>query len=137
MPGMTAERISDSVDQSPTQGESIDYSNVIRFLVGPFLESSDSLRIHCETNPRNGRVLIRLAIEGEDKGKVFGRNGRNIQAVRTTVQAVSQAVNQKVHVEVYGSESARRKSDRPSGGGGRRSSPNPPRRAPHPRPNPS
>lgn len=135
---MTSENTSDSAPSSQESSSSVDYTEVIRFLVDPFLESSDSLRINCETNPRNGRVLIRLAIEGEDKGKVFGRGGRNIQAVRTTLQAVSQAVNQKVHIEVYGSESGRSKSDRPSGGGGgRRSSHGPPRRAPRPRPNPS
>lgn len=134
---MTSESAADSVVQAPEQDSSIDYAEVIRFLVGPFLDSVDSLRINCETNPRNGRVLIRLAIEGEDKGKVFGRGGRNIQAVRTTLEAVSKAMNQKVHLEVYGSESGRRKNDRPSGGGGRRPSPNPPRRAPRPRPNPS
>ena len=131
---MTSERASDSVAQSSEKDVSVDYAEVIRFLVGPFLDSSDSLRIHCETNPRNGRVLIRLAIDGEDKGKVFGRGGRNIQAVRTTLQAVSKAVDQKVHIEVFGSESGRRKSDRPSGGG-RRSSPSPPRRNSRPRSN--
>ena len=135
---MTSESTaSDSATLSSDEGVSVDYAEVIRFLVGPFLDSTDSLRINCETNPRNGRVLIRLAIEGEDKGKVFGRGGRNIQAVRTTLKAVSAAVNQKVHIEVYGSESGRRKSDRPSGGGGRRSSPSPPRRNSRPRPNPS
>ena len=134
---MTSESASDSVARSSEKEVAVDYAEIIRFLVGPFLDSADSLRINCETNPRNGRVLIRLAIEGEDKGKVFGRGGRNIQAVRTTLQAVSKAVEQKVHIEVYGSESGRRKSDRPSGGGGRRSSPSPPRRNPRPRPNPS
>ena len=134
---MTSEQTSDSAPSSQESSSSVDYTEVIRFLVNPFLESADSLRINCETNPRNGRVLIRLALEGEEKGKVFGRGGRNIQAVRTTLQAVSQAVNQKVHIEVYGSESGRRKNDRPSGGGGRRSSHGPPRRAPRPRPNPS
>lgn len=134
---MTSESAADSAVQSSEQDASIDYAAVIRFLVGPFLDSVDSLRINCETNPRNGRVLIRLAIEGEDKGKVFGRGGRNIQAVRTTLQAVSKSMNQKVHLEVYGSESGRKKNDRPSGGGGRRSAPTPPRRAPRPRPNPS
>ena len=128
---------SDSIALSSDQGVSVDYPEVIRFLVGPFLDSPDSLRIHCETNPRNGRVLIRLAIEGEDKGKVFGRGGRNIQAVRTTLQAVSTAMNQKVYLEVFGSESGRRKTEHSSGGRERRSAPNPPRRNSRPRPNPS
>ena len=55
---MTSESASDSVARSSEKGVSIDYAEVIRFLIGPFLDSSDSLRINCETNPRNGRVLI-------------------------------------------------------------------------------
>lgn len=135
---MTSESaVAESISPSSEEGNSVDYVEVIRFLVVPFLDSPDSLRINCETNPRNGRVLIRLAIEGEDKGKVFGRGGRNIEAVRTTLKAVSTAMDQKVHLEVYGSESGRRQDDRPSGGRGRRSSPSPPRRHSRPRPNPS
>ncbi|NEO34603.1 MAG: KH domain-containing protein, partial [Symploca sp. SIO3C6] len=117
---------------------SIDYAEVVRFLVGPFLDSPESLRVSCETSQRNGRVLIRLAIEGEDKGKVFGRGGRNIQAVRTALQSVSRAAHQKVHLEVYGSEMDRGKGDRSSGNSlgtssgssGRRSSPSRPSRRP-------
>lgn len=74
-------------------------------MVQPFLESPDSLRIDCEISPRTSRVLIRLAFEGEDKGRVFGRGGRNIQAVRTVIQAVAQAAGQLAHLEVHGSQS--------------------------------
>ena len=126
----------DSAPPLPSDESSVDYAEVVRFLVNPFLDSPDSLRVSCETSQRSGRVLIRIAIEGEDKGKVFGRGGRNIQAVRTALQAVSQAVNQKVHLEVFGSESSQRGGDRPSGDNPRRSSPNRPARR-HSRPRPS
>lgn len=132
--------VSDSASQPapPVDTASIDYAEVVRFLVGPFLDSPESLRINCETSQRSGRILIRLAIEGEDKGKVFGRGGRNIQAVRTALQSVSKAAHQKVHLEVYGSEPERSRGDRSSegssGNGSRRSSPSrPSRRPPRPR----
>lgn len=92
-----------------------DFAGLVRFLVQPFLESSSSLRVDCESSPRTGRVLVRLAFEGEDKGRVFGRGGRNIQAVRTVLQAVAQASGKVAHLEVYGSQANAREgqSDRP------------------------
>jgi predicted RNA-binding protein YlqC (UPF0109 family) len=81
-----------------------DYERLVRYLVQPFLDSPKSLRIDCEVSPRTQRVLIRVAIEGEDKGRVFGRGGRNIQAVRTVVQAVAQVAGQAAHLEVFGSQ---------------------------------
>lgn len=83
-----------------------DYSRLVQFLMQPFLDSPDSLRVDCEMSPRTGRVLIRVAIEGEDKGRVFGRGGRNIQAVRTVIQAVAQVAGHSAHLEVFGSQSS-------------------------------
>lgn len=82
-----------------------DYDRLVRFLVQPFLDSPNSLKVDCEISPRTRRVLIRVAFEGEDKGRVFGRGGRNIQAVRTVVQAIAQAAGHSAHVEVFGSQS--------------------------------
>lgn len=97
------------------------YDHLVRFLVQPFLESPESLRVDCEVSPRTMRVLIRVAFEGEDKGRVFGRGGRNIQAVRTVIQAVALAAGHTAHLEVFGSQgngppSAHREQqdDRPS-----------------------
>ncbi|MGJ3248007.1 MAG: KH domain-containing protein [Elainellaceae cyanobacterium] len=78
------------------------YSQLVRFLVQPFLESPQSLKVDSEVSERTGRVLIRLAIEGEDKGRVFGRGGRNIQAIRTVIQAISKAAGHVAHLEIYG-----------------------------------
>jgi len=89
-----------------------DYLALLTFLIQPFLDSSDSLKLDCETSPRTGRVLVRLAIEGEDKGKVFGRGGRNLQAVRTVVQTAAESVGQTIHIEVYGSQAGGRTGDR-------------------------
>lgn len=83
-----------------------DYENLIRFLIQPFLESPDALRLDCETSPNKTRVWVRLAFEGVDKGRVFGRGGRNIQAIRTVLSAIAQLAGQSIHLEVYGSPSS-------------------------------
>jgi hypothetical protein len=46
---------------------------------------------------------------------VFGRGGRNVQAVRTVIQAVAQAAGHSAHLEVFGSQSGEQsESHRPS-----------------------
>ncbi|WP_416666479.1 KH domain-containing protein [Egbenema bharatensis] len=102
---------------SPRSASSPDYNGLVKFLVTPFLESSDSIRVDSEVSPRTSRVLVRLAIEGEDKGRIFGRGGRNIQAIRTVLQAVAQSAGQVAHLEIFGSQSNGREGhsdDKPS-----------------------
>ena len=83
----------------------IDYAKLVRFLVQPFLESPDSLSVDCEI-PNTGRVWIRVAFEGEDKGRVFGRGGRNIQAIRTVITAAAALAGHSVYLDIYGSGAA-------------------------------
>jgi uncharacterized protein len=115
-----------NVSSSSQVSTAPDYNRLVQYLVQPFLDSPDSLRVDCEMSPRTLRVLIRVAIEGEDKGRVFGRGGRNIQAVRTVVQAVAQAAGHSAHVEVFGSQSSN--SHRSSDGDERPSRSRAPRR---------
>ncbi len=79
------------------------YPELVRFLVEPFLDSPKELRVDCEPYADNHRVWIRLAFAGSDKGRVFGRGGRTIQAIRTVVVAAGQLAGQSVHLEIHGS----------------------------------
>jgi uncharacterized protein len=89
--------------ESPTPNTAApDLSGLVRFLVEPFLDSPSALKLDCETHPMKARVWIRLAFEGSDKGRVFGRNGRNIQAIRTVIEAAAQAAGYTAHLEIYG-----------------------------------
>lgn len=78
-----------------------DYSEIVRSVIEPFLESPESLRVDCEVNPRQAKAWIRLAFDDPEKGRVYGRGGRNIQAVRTLLDAVAQTAGQSVHLEIY------------------------------------
>jgi len=96
-----------------------DYVGLVRFLVEPFLESPASLSIDCERSSK-ARIWIRLAFEGEDKGRVFGRGGRNIQAIRTVIKAAAQAAGQSVHLDIYddsnGADPREKSREKNSGG---------------------
>lgn len=82
--------------------DSPDFPGLVRFLVEPFLDSPDSLRIDCEENPVQSKVWIRIAFKGDERGKVFGRGGRNIQAIRTIVRATAALSGWSAYVDVYG-----------------------------------
>lgn len=82
--------------------DSPDFPGLVRFLVEPFLDSPDSLRIDCEENAVQSKVWIRIAFKGDERGKVFGRGGRNIQAIRTIVRATAALSGWSAYVDVYG-----------------------------------
>ena len=82
-----------------------DFDALVRFLVNPFLESPDALRLDFETLSDGQRLWIRVAFDGEDKGRVFGRGGRNIQAIRKVLKATGALHNCAVHLDVYGESS--------------------------------
>lgn len=85
-----------------------DYVGLVRFLIEPFLESPDSLSIDCEISHTLKRAWIRIAFNSIDKGKVFGRGGRNIQAIHTVIAAASEIAGQTVYLDIYGSTSQSR-----------------------------
>lgn len=79
------------------------YVGLVQFLMQPFLESPETLSIDCEFSHTLKRVWIRIAFESKDKGKVFGRGGRNIQAIRTVIAAAAEVAGQSVYLDMYGS----------------------------------
>lgn len=103
---------------TPLQNSTPDYIGLVKFLIEPFLESPESLSIDCERSPARARAWIRLAFEGADKGRVFGRGGRNIQAIRTVIQAAAQAVGESVNLDIYDAQGSSSSSHRDSGSGG-------------------
>jgi len=80
------------------------YTQLVRFLIQPFLESPNSLSVDCEFSANTAKVWLRVAFEGEDKGRVFGRGGRNIQNIRTVITAAAAMSGHSVYLDIYGSQ---------------------------------
>ncbi len=120
----------ESVTEPSAKTTPPDYEKMIRFLIHPFLESPEELKLDCEVSQSKPRILIRAAFEGSDKGRVFGRGGRNIQAIRSVLEAIAQLSGYSIHLEVFGTASSA------SGDGGDREPPDRsgPRRSSPPRP---
>jgi uncharacterized protein len=88
-----------------------DYEQLVKFLFQPFLSAADTMTVDCEYTVDRHRVWIRVAVASIDQGSAFGRGGRNIQAIRTVLQAAASAVDQFIHLDVYGSNSGSRHLD--------------------------
>jgi uncharacterized protein len=82
------------------------YIELVRFLVTPFLEFPESLVVDCETYGQRHKVLVRLAFAASDKGRVFGRGGRTLQAIRTVLEASAKLVGKEAYLEVFGEREA-------------------------------
>lgn len=81
-----------------------DYEKLARFLIEPFLENPQSLCVNSEINQSNGKIWLRIAFDRDDRGKVFGRGGRNIQAIRTTIKTAAVTHNESVFIDIYSDE---------------------------------
>jgi predicted RNA-binding protein YlqC (UPF0109 family) len=79
-----------------------DYEGLIRFLMKPFLDSPDDLKTDIEQIGDKRPVLLRVAFSPEDRGRMFGRGGRNIQAIRTVLETTATLHEQRVSLDVYG-----------------------------------
>lgn len=126
----------ESNPQSSAATTHLDYAKLLRFLVEPLLESQESLKVNCEQANQSKRVWIRIAFAQEEQGRVFGRGGRNIQAIRTVLNTAAKTAGQSVHLDIYGSQSDRDREGgrRGSESGGRQRRRERPRRAPLPKP---
>jgi predicted RNA-binding protein YlqC (UPF0109 family) len=78
-----------------------DYNALISFLLKPLLAHPEALRVDFESNSKSDRVWIRVAFDPEDRGRVFGKGGRTIQAVRTVVMTAAEEAGHSARFEVF------------------------------------
>ena len=72
--------------------------NLLVLLVRPIVDEPDSVEV--EASESDTRVDLELRVAPDDVGKVIGRGGRTIRAIRTVVKAASVKVGKRVNVEV-------------------------------------
>ena len=72
--------------------------NLLVLLVRPIVDEPD--RVEVEASESATRVDLELRVAPDDIGKVIGRGGRTIRAIRTVVKAASVKVGKRVNVEV-------------------------------------
>ena len=59
-----------------------------------------SEQVNAEESEHNGVVTLRLAIAESDKGKIIGKQGKVIKAIRAVVGAAAAKAGKKASVEI-------------------------------------
>ncbi len=81
----------------PEQEE--DIVGLVESLVRPLVEHPDELQSSVRVT-EEGAVLVEMRVHEEDAGKVIGRQGRVIKAIRTLARAAASRTGTTVEVEL-------------------------------------
>ncbi len=76
-----------------------DISGLVESLVMPLVDNPDAVSIEA-TDTEDGAVLIEIRVDEADAGKVIGRQGRVIKAIRTLSRAAGSRHGFDVEVEL-------------------------------------
>jgi predicted RNA-binding protein YlqC (UPF0109 family) len=74
--------------------------NLLLVLARSLVEEPDAVEV--SGTETDSRVDLELRVAPEDMGKIIGRQGRTIRAIRTVVKAASVKLGKRVNVEVPG-----------------------------------
>jgi predicted RNA-binding protein YlqC (UPF0109 family) len=75
-----------------------DYGELVRYMVRSIVSQPDAVEVTVEQDGH--RVTVRITTAPGDLGKLIGRGGRHIEAIRMVVRAASLRPRDRVQVEV-------------------------------------
>ena len=73
---------------------------LVRFLVTSLVDAPDVVAI--ETTETEESLTFEITLDPADVGKVIGRQGRIIKAIRTLARAAGSTASRQVEVEILG-----------------------------------
>lgn len=76
-----------------------DIVGLVDAIVRPLIEFEDDLEI-AASDAEDGSILVEIRVHEDDAGKVIGRQGRVIKAIRTLARAAASRTNTHVEVEL-------------------------------------
>ncbi len=77
-----------------------DTETLVRYLVTSLVENPDAVTI--ARRESGSTVTFEVSVDADDVGKVIGRQGRMIKAIRTVVRAAASVNGDQVDVDVLG-----------------------------------
>ena len=77
-----------------------DTESLVRYLVSSLVENPDGVSIARREN--GASTTFEVSVDPDDVGKVIGRQGRIIKAIRTVVRAAASVNGDQVDVDVLG-----------------------------------
>jgi predicted RNA-binding protein YlqC (UPF0109 family) len=75
-------------------------AELLAYLARELVDDPEAVRV--ETEVREGVLVLVLHVASEDVGKVIGRQGRIVRALRTIVRASAVREGRRVLVEIAG-----------------------------------
>jgi predicted RNA-binding protein YlqC (UPF0109 family) len=75
-------------------------AELLAYLARELVDDPEAVRV--ETEEREGVLVLVLHVASEDVGKVIGRQGRIVRALRTIVRASAVREGRRVLVEIAG-----------------------------------
>ncbi|MBO0705096.1 MAG: KH domain-containing protein [Candidatus Dormibacteraeota bacterium] len=84
---------------SGPSGPSIDYKGLVEFIAKAVAEKPDEVRVTAFDRGR-GAVAIKVKMADSDVGRLIGKSGRNIEALRALVRVASLRERRKVFVDL-------------------------------------
>ena len=95
--GATEDVLIDEVEQELPSDKVAD---LVEYIVCGLVDDQDSVSLDVTDGDQG--ALIEVSCSEEDAGRVIGRKGRTIKAIRTLARALGQRVGTSVEVEVVG-----------------------------------
>jgi uncharacterized protein len=80
-------------------GPSIDYRGLVEFIAKSVAEKPEQVEVHAVDRGR-GTLAIKVKMADDDLGRLIGKAGRNIEALRTLVRVASLRERRRVFVDL-------------------------------------
>lgn len=93
----------DSLDQLSDDSEELasdKVADLVEYIVCGLVTNEDEVSL--DVTDSEGAALIEVSCAEEDAGRIIGRRGRTIKAIRTLARALGSRVGTSVEVEVLG-----------------------------------
>ena len=81
------------------QGPAIDYKGLVEFVAKTMADEPDAVQVQAFERHR-GAITLKIGMAEKDLGKLIGRGGRNIEALRTLVRVAALRERRKVFVDL-------------------------------------
>ena len=75
-----------------------DFADLTRFITEHIVSNAEAVRV--QALPRGRTTIIEVSVADEDMGKMIGKGGRNIEALRAVVRAAGLRRHERVQVEL-------------------------------------
>ena len=76
----------------------VDLSDFVRYVARALVDNPDGVRV--DTEERDRMTVIRVSCDKDDIGKIIGRSGKTIAAIRALVTGAAGRSHRRVNVEV-------------------------------------